>query len=122
MELSCIIRKLIELIFFLFNSRHQGWRDVENMYYWAFQYLPSFVQELEYYAFFENVINHVDAWLVDFYAPWCGHCVQFAPHYEKIAKVTNSIGFFLCIKVIPLEAMRFKSYAYNNKLETLNVC
>lgn len=66
--------------------RHQGWRDVENMYHWAFQYLPSLVQELEYHTFFENVINRVDAWLVDFYTPWCGHCIQFAPLYEQIAK------------------------------------
>lgn len=25
-------------------------------------------------------------WLVEFFAPWCGHCQQFAPVYEDIGK------------------------------------
>jgi thiol-disulfide isomerase/thioredoxin len=28
--------------------------------------------------------------MVDFFAPWCGHCVHFAPYFEKLAKVNDA--------------------------------
>lgn len=36
--------------------------------------------------FEEKVMKSTDAWFIEFYAPWCGHCKQLQPEWERMAK------------------------------------
>lgn len=75
-------------LLYTFSCRpHQGWRDLHSLHTWVFQYFPTLVEDLDETRFYEEVIDGEDPWLVDFYAPWCGHCHSFAPLFSKLAKV-----------------------------------
>ena len=49
------------------------------------------VEELTASNFHSKVINSDDVWLVEFYAPWCGHCKNLAPEWTKAAKALKGI-------------------------------
>ncbi|KAG8274068.1 DnaJ sub C member 10 [Homalodisca vitripennis] len=60
-------------------------RDAKSIRMWLYNFLPSLVEELTAEKF-DQVIKGPDAWLIDFYAPWCGHCHAFAPEFATVAQ------------------------------------
>ena len=44
------------------------------------------VVELTDSNFEKLVMKSEDMWLVEFFAPWCGHCKNLEPHWKKAAK------------------------------------
>ncbi|XP_078094204.1 protein disulfide-isomerase A6 isoform X2 [Mustelus asterias] len=48
------------------------------------------VIELTDDTFDENVIGSSDIWIVEFYAPWCGHCKRLEPEWAEAASEVKS--------------------------------
>lgn len=49
------------------------------------------VQVLDPKSFREKVQKGNGVWLVEFYAPWCGHCRNLAPEWKKAAKALDGV-------------------------------
>ncbi|GFR93892.1 protein disulfide-isomerase TMX3 [Elysia marginata] len=48
-------------------------------------------------------------WLVEFYAPWCGHCKQLEPIYREVAKELAEMGS--AIRTAKLDCTRYSEIA-----------
>jgi len=51
----------------------------------------SKVETLTASNFKAKVLDSDEPWLVEFYAPWCGHCQALEPSWEKAAKVLKGV-------------------------------
>jgi len=49
------------------------------------------VKVLDPKSFREQVQQDSGVWMVEFYAPWCGHCKQLAPEFKKAAKALEGV-------------------------------
>lgn len=66
-------------------------------------YQSTDVIELTQSNFEKLVLKSDEIWIVEFYAPWCGHCQQLVPEYKKAAaalKVCNSIFVTITMNLI----------------------
>jgi len=56
--------------------------------------------------FKDKVLKGDELWLVEFYAPWCGHCRNLAPEWEKAAAALRGV-----VKVAAVDATVHQSLA-----------
>ncbi|EEY57155.1 thioredoxin-like protein [Phytophthora infestans T30-4] len=60
---------------------------------------PSYVAALTEADFDAEVIHSKKHAIVEFYAPWCGHCKQLAPTYEEVGAIFEGEDNVLIAKV-----------------------
>lgn len=60
---------------------------------WAMYPSSSSVIELTPSNFDKLVLRSDDIWIVEFFAPWCGHCQALVPEYTKAASALKVFLF-----------------------------
>ncbi|XP_045446332.1 protein disulfide-isomerase A6 homolog [Melitaea cinxia] len=66
----------------------------------------SDVVELSPSNFERLVTNSDEVWIVEFFAPWCGHCKNLVPEYKKAARALKGIA-----KVGAVDADQYKDFS-----------
>ncbi|XP_017779588.1 PREDICTED: dnaJ homolog subfamily C member 10-like [Nicrophorus vespilloides] len=77
-------------------AMYGGHRDALSLRNWIMSFLPTSVHALSSKDFRSKILNRnpMTPWLVDYYAPWCGPCLQFEPDFrmvsDKLEGIVNS--------------------------------
>lgn len=55
---------------------------------------------------FDQALATFDVLMVEFYAPWCGHCKQLAPKYKAAAKKLRESGTAVALAKVDATKVR----------------
>ncbi|KJH48579.1 thioredoxin [Dictyocaulus viviparus] len=65
-------------------------------------YTPGFepIMHLDQQTFSDTVFGQNHAFVVEFYADWCGHCRAFAPYYRQFANLVKDWNTVVTVSAI----------------------
>merc|ERR1711871_953254 len=63
-------------------------------------------------TFKTEVLKHPGVAVVEFFAPWCGHCKSLAPEYDKAASLLKGV-----VKVVAVDATAVESLARKYQIQ-----
>ena len=49
-------------------------------------------------SFNRTVLGTSNAWLVEFFSSWCGHCIRYAPLYKQLATDVKGTVHYLLVR------------------------
>ena len=74
---------------------YNGQRDSTSLMKWIVGFLSVKVENLNDGNLEKTVLNTDEVVLVDYYAPWCGHCITMEPHFAIAAQVNLLIMTYI---------------------------